>query len=108
MKKLLIFFAVAATIASCTTASSSDQDTATAEPTSSPGMLVYTKHCKLCHGTKGDLGLSGAANLSITLLSHDEITHVVTEGRKGMPSWKAQLSPQEIQEVTDYVLTLKK
>lgn len=95
-------------IASCTQASSSDKDTATTDPTSSPGMLVYTKHCKLCHGTKGDLGISGAANLSITLLTQDEIKQVVFNGRKGMPAWKGQLSEQEIQEVSAYVLTLKK
>jgi cytochrome c6 len=109
MKKLLIFFAaILMIISSCTKASSSDKETATADPTASPGQLVYTKHCKLCHGSKGDLGISGAANLSITLLSQEEIKQVVVNGRKGMPAWKGQLSEQEVQEVSAYVLTLKK
>ena len=74
----------------------------------SPGQTVFTKNCRLCHGTDGTLGLSGAANLSITALNLEEIKNVVINGRKAMPSWKAQLSEEQIQQVAEYVLTLKK
>ena len=58
-----------------------------------PGEEVYVKHCKLCHGSSGDLGLSGAANLKISVLNNAEIMTVVSDGRKAMPGWKAQLTP---------------
>ena len=45
-----------------------------------PGEEVYVKHCKLCHGSSGDLGLSGAANLKISVLNNAEIMTVVSDG----------------------------
>ncbi len=108
MKKLLIFFVIISAIsfASCSQSEHSNPSTPAAVVT--PGELVYTKHCKLCHGSKGDLGLSGAANLKISALNVGEITQVVTEGRKAMPAWKTQLTPEEIQLVANYVVTLRK
>lgn len=108
MKKLLIFFAITLTtiIIGCTGNNKHMPDNpATAE--SSPGKEVYTKYCRLCHGNAGDLGLSGSANLTITVLTVDEIKLVVTNGRKAMPAWGSQLSPQQIDDVANYVLTLK-
>ncbi len=108
MKKLLIFFAVIAgfAITSCNS-NRSDAPKTVAVTESSPGKDVFTKYCRLCHGSKGDLGLSGSANLTITALSLEEIKQVVINGRKAMPAWGHQLTPQEIDEVSAYVLTLK-
>ena len=75
--------------------------------TMTPGEEVYVKHCKLCHGASGDLGLSGAANLKISVLNNAEVVTVVTEGRKAMPAWKAQLTPTQINDVAAYVITLR-
>lgn len=75
--------------------------------TMTPGEEVYVKHCKLCHGASGDLGLSGAANLKISVLNNAEVVTVVTEGRKAMPAWKAQLTPAQINDVAAYVITLR-
>lgn len=75
--------------------------------TMTPGEEVYVKHCKLCHGASGDLGLSGAANLKISVLNNAEIVTVVTDGRKAMPAWKAQLTPTQINDVAAYVITLR-
>lgn len=82
-----------------------DPETVKNEP---PGKVVFTANCRLCHGNDGTLGLSGAANLSITALNVEEIKTVVTNGRKGMPSWKEKLTPEQIQQVAEYVLTLRK
>lgn len=111
MKRLLIFFVFTALILLSACSHSEDfgnegmNKTAT---TISPGQMVFTKNCRLCHGTDGTLGLSGAANLAITSLNIEEIKNVVSNGRKAMPSWKAKLSPEQIQQVAEYVLTLKK
>lgn len=108
MKKLLIFFVITSTliIASCSGNSESAEEKISS--TDHPGKSVYMKSCRLCHGSEGTLGLSGAANLSISALNIEEIKVVVSEGRKSMPGWKGQLTPQEIQQVSEYVLTLKK
>lgn len=73
----------------------------------SPEQVVYVKHCKLCHGAKGDLGLSGAANLKTSVLSIEEVKQVVTNGRNAMPAWGQQLPPNEIELVASYVMTLR-
>jgi len=108
MKKLLIFFVIIAAFA--ITSCNSNEGSApnpVAITEASPGKDVFTKYCRLCHGSKGDLGLSGSANLKISALSLTEIKEVIINGRKAMPAWGHQLTPQEIDQVSAYVLTLK-
>lgn len=107
MKKLLIFFVSAAVtiLSACNTDTSKPTDKPQKEV--SPEEVVYIKHCKLCHGSKGDLGLSGASNLTISALTLDEVKQVVTNGRNAMPAWGQQLPPQEIDMVSAYVMTLR-
>lgn len=110
MKKLLIFFVFVSIIiifVGCTNNSSASKNKAAAKVLS-PGEDVYVRYCKLCHGSTGDLGLSGAANLKISVLNTAEIATVVAEGRKSMPGWKNQLTPQQITDVSVYVQTLRK
>lgn len=110
MKRLLIFFICSLSLAAC----SSDADKTASLPISKedeavlPGKMIFTKNCKLCHGSDGTLGLSGAANLKISALTLEEKIAVITNGRRGMASWKSQLSPEEIRQVAEYVETLKK
>jgi mono/diheme cytochrome c family protein len=108
MKKLLIFFVIfiGVIIVGCNKSENkAPQPTAAVE--NIPGKDVYTKYCRLCHGSKGDLGLSGSANLTISALSLVEVKHVVVNGRNAMPAWGKQLSEQEIDEVAAYVLSLR-
>ena len=72
------------------------------------GQVLYTSYCTDCHGTKGDLGLSGAANLMISELSEEDIHSVITNGRKRMPAYKEVLSSDQIDKLSRYVLSLKK
>lgn len=108
MKKLLIFFVIFASVA---IVSCNKSDNKTPKPTAAveniPGKDVYTKYCRLCHGSKGDLGLSGSANLTISALSLVEVKYVLVNGRNAMPAWEKQLSEQEIDEVATYVLSLR-
>ena len=108
MKKLLIFFVICTAFISFNCSQDAPaENTEMVKVPELPGKVVYVKTCRLCHGNDGSLGLSGAANLKITMLNVEQIKTVVIEGRKGMPSWKGQLTPAEIQQVAEYVVTLK-
>lgn len=74
----------------------------------SPGLKIFKTYCVTCHGKDGKLGLSGAADLSASVLSKDEAVEVITNGRKLMAPYKSILSPDEIDAVAEYILTLRK
>ena len=81
------------------------------------GRDIFFKHCKACHGVKGD-GKTFAANVlnppprnftsekSKQELTEQRMMESITEGRKGtaMMPWKSRLSQQEIQEVINYII----
>jgi mono/diheme cytochrome c family protein len=83
---------------------------------SETGRDIFFKHCKACHGNKGD-GKTFAANVlnpppknftsekSKQQLTEERMIRSVTEGRKGtaMMPWKSRLTAQEIQAVVDYI-----
>ena len=75
------------------------------------GKKTFIKNCAACHGMKGE-GLVGP-NFTDEYWIHGgsikNIYHTISEGvpAKGMISWKAQLSPNQIQEVGSYILSLK-
>ena len=80
------------------------------------GRDIFFKHCKACHGNKGD-GKTFAANVlnpppknftsekSKHELTEKRIIESVTEGRKGtaMMPWKTRLTKQEIKAVANYI-----
>lgn len=75
------------------------------------GKAIYMKNCMACHGLEGQ-GVVGP-NLTDAYWVHggsvDKIMHTIIEGvpAKGMISWKNQLKPQKILEVTSYILKLQ-
>lgn len=80
------------------------------------GRDIFFKHCKACHGNKGD-GKTFAANVlnpppknftaakSKKELTKARMIHSVTKGRKGtaMMSWESNLTKDEIQAVVSYI-----
>jgi mono/diheme cytochrome c family protein len=80
---------------------------------SANGKTVFNTYCMNCHGEtgKGDgpIGKSlvpPAANLTqLQNKSDDMIRKTIQNGRPGtaMPSWKNDLSPQDIQDVLAYI-----
>jgi len=80
------------------------------------GRDIFFKHCKACHGNKGD-GETFAANVlnpppknftsekSKQELTQKRMVKSITEGKKGtaMMPWKSRLSHQEIQAVVGYI-----
>ena len=83
---------------------------------SETGRDIFFKHCKACHGTKGD-GKTFAANVlnpppknftaekSKQQLTKSRMIRSVTNGRKGtaMMPWESRLTAQEIQAVVEYI-----
>ncbi|WP_338874652.1 cbb3-type cytochrome c oxidase N-terminal domain-containing protein [Spirosoma sp. SC4-14] len=75
------------------------------------GKTLFTQYCTACHGEKGE-GKVGP-NLTDVYWLHGgnvkAVFHTITEGvpEKGMISWKKQLNPLQIQQVTSYVLSLQ-
>lgn len=74
------------------------------------GKDVYTTKCAVCHGNGGE-GIVGP-NLTDDYWIHGggikNIFRVVKDGvpQKGMISWKSQLTPNQMQEVSSYIITL--
>jgi mono/diheme cytochrome c family protein len=80
------------------------------------GRDIFYKHCKACHGDKGN-GKTFAANVlnpppknftsekTKKELSEERMIHSVTKGRKGtaMMPWESNLTEQEIRSVVHYI-----
>ena len=71
------------------------------------GERIFKTRCVTCHGSKGDMGANGAANLQHSELALMERVQVITHGRKTMNAFKSILEPAEIRAVAEYTLTLK-
>jgi cytochrome c oxidase cbb3-type subunit 3 len=77
----------------------------------SSGKEIFVKNCAVCH-TESGAGLVGP-NLTDDYWIHGggikNVFAVVKEGvpAKGMISWKTQLNPRQMQEVSSYILTMR-
>lgn len=70
------------------------------------GKKVFETYCVACHGADGKMGFSGAKDLSVTQLSHEDRIKVITYGKGVMNPFKDVLSPDEIQKVAFYIDSL--
>lgn len=75
------------------------------------GKSIYMEKCKVCHGDAGQGGVG--PNLTDAYWLHggtiNDVFKTVKYGvpAKGMQSWKAQLSPTQIQNVSTYIMTMQ-
>ena len=80
-------------------------------PALASGKDIFVKNCAACHGMNGE-GLVGP-NFTDDYWIHGggikNMFKIITIGvpAKGMISWKSQLSPNQIQEVGSYIITLR-
>ena len=64
--------------------------------------------CISCHGENGQLGNSGAKDLSISKLSPEEIREILSEGKGAMPpALELMEDPKHMDSVIQFVQTLK-
>ena len=103
---------IAGTLLFISCGESSDPGEALGEEMS--GEKIYTQKCVSCHGKNGDLGVSGAADLSKSTKSLEEKIEVI---KKGGPNGIMQaygnnfggtLNDQQIQKLGEHIETLKK
>jgi cytochrome c oxidase cbb3-type subunit III len=75
------------------------------------GKVVWDKSCVPCHlaGGQGLVGPNLCDTFSIHGCGYKDIVNIITVGQpdKGMISWKAQLTRQQILDVASFVLTLR-
>lgn len=72
-----------------------------------PAAEIYTAYCVQCHGEDGKKGTLGAKDLTISPLTTNERIDIITNGKRSMPSYKASMSKQEIENVAKYLESLK-
>jgi mono/diheme cytochrome c family protein len=106
MKNILIFTALITSIL-VMGAKMSISEPMSITPLAVDGKKIYKQYCVTCHGIYGDMGASGAANLTISKLKLNERIEVITNGRKAMASFKALLDKEKIKAVAQYTMTLK-
>ena len=80
---------------------------AAANPPELTGQLLYQKNCARCHGANGKKGASGAHDLTLSNLNAFGRTYLVTNGMGKMPAFGKKLTPEQVQQVVAYSLTLK-
>ncbi len=67
------------------------------------------KHCASCHGIDGQLGASGAKDLSTTNLSNRAVFLIISNGKNAMPPMKNLFKDSsEISLIISHIKTLKK
>ena len=74
------------------------------------GKKLYANLCAACHGenAKGTVGPDLTASRYIYGKSRIDVANSIKEGRpKGMPAFNGQLSPEQIESLVEYLLSLK-
>ena len=80
---------------------------AQATPPALPGQAIFQKNCVRCHGANGKRGLNGAHDLTKSNLNEFGRTYLVTNGLGKMPAFGKKLTPEQVQQVVAYSLTMK-
>ncbi|MCC6201828.1 MAG: PQQ-binding-like beta-propeller repeat protein [Gammaproteobacteria bacterium] len=68
------------------------------------GRTLYQQSCLPCHGADGEGGHGGGKSLHV-VTDQNAAAQVVANGRGAMPALGAALTPQQIRDVTAYVVT---
>ncbi|MBP6573038.1 MAG: cytochrome c [Flavobacteriales bacterium] len=106
MMKTLSVMAVVLLIAACGEAP--DATKAVKDDGAPDGAEIFDMYCTLCHGADGTQGINGAKDLTKSLLSEEEMTAIVTNGRNTMAAYRQVLDAAQIDAVVDHVRSLKK
>lgn len=105
-------------LAGATTNLLASRDSDPVPPAIATGAAIYKSECAVCHGKggKGDGPVAVAlrpppADLTDTArlakLSDDSLVQVITYGRRGMPSFKDDLTPSQILQVVAFIRRLR-
>ena len=109
MRAFFIFATLVLTVWACGgSAETTDSAASTAAADAPDGAKIYKTYCVACHGLYGDMGASGAFNLTTSVLTVPERVQVITKGRNAMTPFESLLKPEQIEAVAAYTMTLKK
>ncbi len=73
------------------------------------GVLIYQRHCEMCHGPDGKMGAGGAKDLTVSTLDSAGIVNLLKHGKNGMPRQMQNLeSEEELDNIIDHVKSLRK
>ena len=67
------------------------------------GAQIYRQACALCHGADGKGGHGVGAPL-VGLKDLAAVTQTVTAGRNSMPPFRSSFTPEQIRDVSAYVV----
>lgn len=112
MKKILVLILITGFIYACgggEPPKNNNSSKKTAKVKKAPdGKKIYNQFCVVCHGSSGDMGSSGAFDLTTTKLTVEEKINVITNGRNTMTPYKGLLSEEKIRAVAEYTEKFKK
>lgn len=83
------------------------KDTKNASEEVADGEKLYKKHCVICHGVNGKLGINGAKDITLSLLNPMEREILIRSGKTTMTPFENILSPEAIKAVAEYTMTLR-
>jgi quinohemoprotein ethanol dehydrogenase len=78
-------------------------DTSTRVADLEQGRLLYTTACVTCHGADGQGGTHGGSALSAEI-GIGALTSVIANGRNEMPAFGAVMSPEDMHDLTTWML----
>lgn len=113
MKKIIILPFLAMLLFACGDTSDKGSSAKAKKTSAKPakkvdGAKVYKTYCVTCHGLYGDMGASGAFNLTTSKLTLEERVEVITKGRNLMTPFEGLLSKEKIEAVAKHIETLRK
>ena len=79
-------------------------------PALNSGKAIFTEKCSMCHGMSGEGSIGPNLTDEYWIYGHDigSVFNAISEGAtNGMPAWKADLTPTEMQETASYILSLE-
>ena len=107
MKHFFSFLIFATLIYACNSSSADNSAGSSSAVQKEDGEKIYKTYCVTCHGIYGDMGSSGAFDLTKSTLSLEERIQVISEGRNLMTPFKELLSEEKIKAVAEYIETLR-
>ena len=109
MKFKIFSFTMSILLYACNGNNSSSNNTTEETPkVEIKGQVVFAQKCAACHGSDGTAGIGNAANLQTSKSDTVSVAKTIADGKGGMPSFKEQLTKEEITDLSNYMLTLRK
>lgn len=113
MKQIFVFLCIVGLVFACGNSEEPEQNNTSTQAVntsaSTPdGNKIYKQYCVTCHGLYGNMGASGAFNLTASELPVADRIVVITKGRGAMTPFENLLDEDEIKAVAEYTLELKK